>query len=251
MFSNRYIFIYSSILIIIVGIMLALASSGLQPFQQANIKTEKIQYILNSAHIENNKQNAEKIYKSHLIAEYLVDNNGNIVSTYNYKNKTSEIIPFEVNIKEAYKTYHEKGKSQLPVFVLKKNQDTIYVLPMYGLGLWGPIWGYMALKSDFETIEGAVFDHKGETPGLGAEISTPVFQAQFSGKKIFKNNDLRPVRLVKGGKNNPQFDPFHDVDAISGGTITSNGTTDMIEKALKFFEPFLEKNRKKYHHENQ
>lgn len=251
MFSNRYIFIYSTILIIIVGVLLAIAASGLQPFQQANIKTEKIQYILNSAHIENNKQNAEKTYKEHLIAELLVDETGNILNTYDYRERTTEPKPFDIKIKEAFKEFQEKGKSQLPIFILKKGSDTIYVFPMFGTGLWGPIWGYLALRSDFETIEGAVFDHKGETPGLGAEIANSTFQAQFPGKKIFKDDELRPVHLVKGGKTNPLYDPMHDVDAISGGTITSNGTTQMIEKTLSFFKSFIEKNRKNYQHENK
>lgn len=244
MFSNRYTFVFSIIVVTIVGIFLALAANGLKPFQEANIKIEKIQYILNSAHIENAKSNAEKLYRDHLIYELLVDEQGNIVEKYDYQTPV-RIIPFEVNIKEAYKQFQEKGKAQLPVYVLKKGRDTIYVFPMYGMGLWGPIWGYVALKSDFETIEGAVFDHKGETPGLGAEIATKKFQAQFPGKKIIKNEDIRPPRLVKGGRNNPSYEQTYDVDAISGGTITSNGTSEMIEKTFSFFQAFILKNRKK------
>jgi len=250
MFSNRYTFIFSSILIVVVGVFLALAANGLKPFQEANKKIEKIQYILNSAHIENTKSNAQQVYQSHLLYELLVDEQGNILEKYDYKTPVAR-IPFEVNIKEAFKNFQEKGKAELPVYVLKKGTDTLHVFPMFGTGLWGPIWGYMAVKNDFETIEGAVFDHEGETPGLGAEIATPKFQAQFPGKKFIKNNEIRPPHLVKGGASNSAYEKEYDVDAISGGTITSKGTTAMIEKAFSFYKPFILKNRKKFNHEDK
>lgn len=130
----------------------------------------------------------------------------------------------------------------LPVFVGKKDSgEKLYVFPLWGSGLWGPLWGYLALESDMTTIYGAVFDHQGETPGLGAEIATPAFQNQFKGKSIFKGNEIVGVSVLKGAgasTGNPNA-----VDAISGGTITSRGVQDMIMSNLKGYAGFIEKNK--------
>jgi len=108
---------------------------------------------------------------------------------------------------------------------------------MVGTGLWGPIWGYMAISSDGITVEGASFDHKSETPGLGAEINTSWFQAPFVGKKIFNDaGEFSPIKAVKGGAAD---DDMHGVDAISGGTITSNGLSAMISNTLKIYTKYF------------
>ncbi len=104
------------------------------------------------------------------------------------------------------------------------------MVPVRGKGLWGPIWGYMALESDLNTISGAVFDHKGETPGLGAEINTDWFQEPFTGKTIFdESGKFVSITVVKGGAD--PSDP-HGVDGISGGTITSKGLEEMLADCL-------------------
>jgi hypothetical protein len=130
------------------------------------------------------------------------------------------------------------------MFVCKNNVDTIYIIPVLGKGLWGPLWGYVALKNDYNTIVGVVFDHKGETPGLGAEIATPTFQKQFSGKKIFDDNEnFVSVSVVKGGVANSGISAEYGVDAISGGTITSNGLANMLKICLANYEKYF-KNRR-------
>ena len=103
------------------------------------------------------------------------------------------------------------------------------VIPVTGMGLWGPVWGYIALEKDMDTVAGIIMAHKGETPGLGAEIATPKYQAQFVGKKIFKGDEFVSVKLRKGGAQ----DPEHEVDAISGGTKTSDGVTAMLYRCSK------------------
>lgn len=245
MFSNRYIFIFSTIMVVVVAVLLALAATALKPFQDQNVRVEKMQYILNSAHIENTTKDAETLYNQHVFAEYLVNPKGEITGTYSKDEKTGSARPFDVDFKVQLKEFNEKKTGEFPVYLCAKGTDTLYVFPLLGKGLWGPIWGYIALKSDLNTVEGAVFDHKGETPGLGAEIATPTFQSQFAGKTILDQNDsLASIVLVKGGKSNGLYRPEHDVDAISGGTITSNGTSKMIKDCLSIYLPFISKLKK-------
>ncbi|PLW95119.1 MAG: NADH:ubiquinone reductase (Na(+)-transporting) subunit C [Marinilabiliales bacterium] len=242
MFSNRYIFTFSVIMVVIVATILALLATALQPFQEQNIRIEKMQYILNSAHIENDVENAESLYDQHVVMEYVIDEQGNILETYSADNTDVTERGFDINLKEQMTQFDKTSAAHFPVFVIAKGSDTLYSLPVRGKGLWGPIWGYIALKNDFNTIEGAVFDHKGETPGLGAEINTKPFQDQFIGKQIFdENGEFVSVAIVKGGVANSKIPEIHGVDAISGGTITSDGTSDMIRDGLNYYLPFISK----------
>ena len=113
------------------------------------------------------------------------------------------------------------------------------VIPVTGMGLWGPVWGYVALEKDMNTVAGIIMAHKGETPGLGAEIATPKYQANFVGKTIFEGDEFVSVKLRKGGAK----DPAHEVDAISGGTKTSDGVTAMLYNSLENYLPLLEAKR--------
>ena len=113
------------------------------------------------------------------------------------------------------------------------------VIPVTGMGLWGPVWGYVALEKDMNTIAGIIMAHKGETPGLGDEIATPKYQSKFVGKTIFEGDEFVSVTLRKGGAK----DPAHEVDAISGGTKTSDGVTAMLYNSLKNYLPLLESKR--------
>ena len=114
---------------------------------------------------------------------------------------------------------------------------TFYVLPVYGAGLWGPIWGYVAVEDDGDTVYGAYFSHSGETPGLGAEISTEHFQQQFAGKELYKDGKFRSIDAMKAGQK-PTDDADY-VDAISGGTITSKGVQSMLSDCLRLYDAFL------------
>ena len=193
--SNRHIFLYATILIVVVAVLLTVTALWLQPFQDRNAKNEKRINILTAAGIQNvTAKNAALLFEKHCTAEFLLDENGN---------------PTE-------------GDEGLPVFVIDKQTS---VIPMQGNGLWGPIWGYLAIASDGKTIVGATFGHKSETPGLGGEITTEKFQDQFAGKQIMDNGTIVPVEF----------------DAITGATKTSNGVKDMIDSTLRLYEPFFEK----------
>ena len=133
-----------------------------------------------------------------------------------------------------------QAERQLPVFVARLDDGTVLnVLAVYGAGLWGPIWGYIALGSDWDTIRGAVFDHQGETPGLGAEITTPAFSGQFIGKTIFDGEEFTGIAVLKGAGASAGND--HAVDAISGGTITSRGVESMLRNCLEAYLPLIRK----------
>ena len=128
------------------------------------------------------------------------------------------------------------------MFVYTTKEETKYVIPMAGNGLWGPVWGFIAIDSDKNTIADVVFDHKSETPGLGAEISLGWFQEPFIGKQIFKGAELVSINVVKGGAKDKDM---HAVDGISGGTITSDGVTDMLLERLNMYEPYFRNNKLK------
>ena len=160
-------------------------------------------------------------FGKYITDSYVVDFQGNKVET----------DAFEVMLTLNAEIRKPQEERNYPVFVYSENGGPKkYVLPVRGKGLWGPIWGYIALEEDLNTIYGAVFDHKGETPGLGAEINTDWFQAPFAGKTMFdENGKFVSIEVVKGGADpsNP-----HQVDAISGGTITSKGLEAMIQDCL-------------------
>lgn len=226
--SNKYTFIFSAIMVILVATLLAIASESLKPFQESNIRKEKMQNILASCGIIVEREKAEEAYTKYIVEELMIGTDGLLVDG-------TEKKPFEIDVLNEYKS---GGQRNFPVFVCKLDDGSVsYVLPMVGKGLWGPVWGYVAVSSDFNTISGASFDHKGETPGLGAEINTDNFEMAFIGKKIFEEDGtFKSVKVVKGGA-----DPsdLHGVDAISGGTITSNGVSEMLERTFKAYEPFL------------
>ena len=139
--------------------------------------------------------------------------------------------------KETKKTHEEQN---YPIYIAEKEGKTFYIVPLYGAGLWDAIWGYIALESDKNTIIGASFDHAGETPGLGAEINQSWYEDQYIGKTIFdENNNFVSVKAVKGGA---KVGDMHGVDAISGGTITSDGVSMMVEERLKNYVPYLKNN---------
>ena len=227
-FSNTYIFVFSLIMVTIVAVLLSFVSMQLKPRQEMNVQIEKKQDVLRSvgkaqevAEVEDKNSYIDEEFGKYITESYVVDFKGNRV----------EIDAFEVMLAQAAEIRKPQEERNYPVFVYSENGGPKkYVLPVRGKGLWGPIWGYVALEEDLNTISGAVFDHKGETPGLGAEINTDWFQEPFSGKTIFNEaGEFVSVGVMKGGA-----DPSskHQVDAISGGTITSKALEEMMKDCL-------------------
>lgn len=232
--SNTYTIIYSAVLVVLVAAGLALLSIALKGPQQANIRTEKMQNILASfgkgevPKGEDKNSYIEKEYTTYIVDTYTVGVNGEKVEGEN---------AFDINMKLQLSLPAEQRT--LPVFEAKDGNKTIYILPLYGTGLWGPVWGYLAVDSDGSTVVGSVFDHSGETPGLGAEIATPMFSDRFIEKQIFEGNQFVSIAVVKPGS---AAVTTHSVDGISGGTLTSNGVNDMLRNNLTDYKAFLMKN---------
>jgi Na+-transporting NADH:ubiquinone oxidoreductase subunit C len=228
--SSGFTFGFASAMVIIVAVLLSLCAIGLKSYQESNVRAEKMQNILQSVGVTAEMKDAEATFNKFIKEKVVLDISGKAVS--------GDVDAFDIDLKkEQDKIKTGDGDKQLfPLFVFEKDNQTYYVIPVRGKGLWGPIWGYVALEKDMNTVYGASFGHKGETPGLGAEIAQPPFQRQFRGKKIFESGDFVSVKVVKGGA---QPGDLHGVDAISGGTVTSNGVSEMLARTLKSYIPYF------------
>lgn len=223
--SNVYTIIYSIVLVVVVGVVLSVVYQALRPKQLENIANDTKKQILASAHIApKGNESVSELFDHHIISSYIVNAAGERVD--NSEN------PFDINV--ALEVKKPAGERLLPVFECSTADGKKFIVPVYGAGLWGPIWGYVAFDANGDTIYGAYFSHEGETPGLGAEIEKPAFQDQFEGKNIFgANGDFTSVAVVKTGKE-PQGKAW--VHAVSGGTITSQGVQKMLYNSL---EPYI------------
>lgn len=238
--KDRYIFFYITVLTVIVAILLSAAALVLQPYQQANINNEKMMNILQAADVNVEGANVQELFDKDCVKMMLVDANGEVVEECT--NDFTKFRAFSMNLKdELYK--RDNGQDfVLPIIVINNGKENVNVIQLQGAGLWGPIWGYIGMTSDFQNVVGVVFDHKSETPGLGAEITTEKFRSQFQGKTIFSGGEFVSIDVVKGGVANMAADlQKHSVDAISGGTITSQGVNKMIENVLGSYLPYIEK----------
>lgn len=233
--NTRYIFRYAAILVIIVAALLSAAAMLLAPFQQQNKDNEKRKNILNAAGIELAEgENIQKCFEKHCKSMVLLDGKGNLVD------KSGKA--FNVNIKDELYNKEQGKEYHLPLFVINDGMRDINVIPLSGTGLWGGIWGYIAIANDGNTVVGANFDHASETPGLGGEITSSAFQSQFAGKTIRDNGVFVSIKVQKGGiMTLPEKQRAHAVDAISGGSITSKGVDEMIFNVLSLYKPYLDK----------
>lgn len=229
-FSNRYIFIFSSVMVIAVAILLAMAATMLQPRQQKNLEIDKKKSMLESIGVSSVPATTESLYEKYINESYVLNSKGE---------KVEGIDAFNIVLKDEQKKPIDQ--QLLPVFkAIPDDGEKVIIIPMEGKGLWGPIWGYISIRSDMNTIYGATFDHKGETPGLGAEINTTIFESMFHGKKLYEGDKFVSIGVIKGGVGD---DDPHNVDAISGGTITSKGLEKMLQDCLVKYNDYLLKNR--------
>ncbi|MBN2778568.1 MAG: NADH:ubiquinone reductase (Na(+)-transporting) subunit C [Bacteroidales bacterium] len=229
--SNKYTFIYAIVMVVVVATVLTLIAVTLQPRQKKNVELEKKKNILSALNIESTTDDVEQKYDKYIVENYAISTKGE---------KLEDIDAFNVILKKELKK--SENEQAWPVYVANTDNDGLkYIFPLYGVGLWGPIWGYIALNEDLNTVYGVNFDHKSETPGLGAEINTKEFQSQFVEKQIFNDNhEFVSISVIKTGAEGNK----HAVDAISGGTITSNGLDDMIGNCLSAYLSYIEKNKK-------
>ena len=225
--SNQYIFIFSSVLVILVGAILAFLAVYLQPFQSENIQNEKKQNILQAIQVQVSRDEAEKAFGQYITSQLVLNYDAQVVGQN----------AFDIDIQKEYKSIADLKLRNYPLYVATKDNQTYYIIPLIGTGLWGPVWGFVALKADAVTIYGASFGHRGETPGLGAEITEPAFYNQFVGKKIADlSNAYVKLQVIKPGSA-PMDD--HTVDGITGGTLTSVGVEEMLNRILEVYHRYF------------
>lgn len=243
--SNTYIIVFTAVLTIVLGGLLSLANQVLKPMQQRSIEIDTKKQILGAVVDVSQLSNKEILshYKES-INSIVVDINGEQVEK---DEEGNDIIAENVDIA---KNFDKKPEERLyPVFIYFKNDDPkdieSYILPVYGTGLWGPIWGYVALETDLNTIKGAIFDHETETPGLGARITSKEVQQRFEGKQIYDDEgNLESVVLLKGENNPDELLDKHHINGMSGATITGKGVTRMLKEYFGDYEAYIKKVKK-------
>jgi len=218
--SDIYAILYSVVVVVIVAFLLAGVSSALKPKQDANVELDKKKQILASLN-ERNLPDAAATYDALIVADPIVDAQGNTVAENGGFKVANDAV----------------SESNLPLYVAKlADGSKKYIIPMTGNGLWGGIWGYLALNDDCNTIYGVYFSHASETPGLGAEIASDKFQSRFPGREVYRDGNVA-LTIVK-----KVTDETVEVNAISGATITCNGVNDMLQRKLAPYKAYLSAN---------
>lgn len=224
--SNLYTIIYASAVVVIVAFLLAFVSKILQPISDVNEQNDKKKQILAALNIRDlDKSSIESTYRDVVQQDMIIDTDGNILKEGKNKDQDGFLV--------ASKNISEKN---LPLYVCKSKDGLKYVIPLVGKGLWGSIWGYMAINEDGETIYGAYFAHESETAGLGARITEESFQKEFQNKRIFNQDNEIALNIVKKGQIK---NPLSECDGISGATLTTNGVNQMLRDYLNMYKKFL------------
>lgn len=202
--SNSYTFGFAILMVIVVGSLLAVASQGLKTRQEKNATDKKMMSILSAINIDATRENAQEMYNKYVIDSKIISG----------KDLSAEA--FNVDIKKEFRDKNiSVSDRNYPLYICEKDSDKYYIIPVIGTGLWGPIWGFVALESDFKTIYGANFDHKSETPGLGAEIKYASYSDQYTGETISDTSgSFQPIIVVKDGSGSGINSK---VDGITGG----------------------------------
>ncbi len=239
--TNKYTILFAIGMVIVVGSLLAFAASSLKPNITENKRLEKQQNILYAMGINENDETsavfvstdeAPRLFKQYIKKQLIIDGNKVV------DDSTAYLIDVK---KEQAKSKDPEYTRKLPLFVGEKDGSEIYVIPIYGKGLWDAIWGYVAVNKDL-VVQGTYFDHKGETPGLGANINQRFFMDDFYGEHLLTEAGVfKGITVAKGNadpKNEDKYD--NEVDALAGATITGNGVSAMIQKDLKLYLPYFQ-----------
>jgi Na+-transporting NADH:ubiquinone oxidoreductase subunit C len=232
--SNIYIILYSAAITVVCGGLLAFASISLRDKQQANIEHERKQNILATVIELKETDNVEAIYAKR-VKEIVIDFQGNT---------KTELKASDIDIAKEYKKAPEERL--LPVYEFRSETDSTKVenavMPVYGYGLWNNIWGFVALQSDLNTVQGVKFEHAGETPGLGARITSEEIQLRYKGKKVFEGDNISSVTMMKG-EGMDYTNDTHKVDGMSGATLTAKGINNMLNDYFACYKNYLKKNQ--------
>ena len=238
--KNSYTIIFAVVMVAVVGSLLALMATGLKSKIKENERFEKQQNILYAMGVNRNQDDSSVNFIPTTEVESIFNNTieGQYVLTGGEIKAQEEA--YLIDLKKEITKIKKGDKASLPLFVGSNDNQKYYIIPMYGKGLWDAIWGYMAVDEQM-IIKGVYFDHKAETPGLGANIKLRYFMDDFIGESIAPNGKFGGVSVVKGN-NDPLNEDKSDaeVDALAGATITGNGVSEMIKESVKLYQPFLQ-----------
>ena len=238
--KNSYTVVFAIIMVVVVGSILAFLASGLRPRIDENERFEKQQNILYAMGINENTPDSgvnfipttivEAEFGKYVKEQYVLVN-GEL---------QQDDQAFLVDMKKQLSILKNGGEAKLPIFIGEKDGEKSYILPMHGKGLWDVIWGFISVDENM-VVQGVYFDHKAETPGLGANIKMRFFMDDFIGESLLDGNSFAGIAVAKGNNdplNNDKED--NEVDALAGATITGNGVSAMIKETLKVYRPYLE-----------
>lgn len=230
--TNSYTIIFSIILVLVVGSLLAFFANATKEMRDNNDKVKTQMDILSAMGVDSDRSNATETFNQYIKQQFVIE--GEKVT----ENKEAYLI----NIKKELDNAKQGLVQKLPLFVGEKDGKKIYIVPVRGNGLWDAIWGYIALNDDLKSINGVYFDHKGETPGLGANITESFFKDDFKGEMLFDaSGNYKSVEISKSnGDPNNEDKTDNQVDAISGATITGNGVGAMLNSGIKLYLPYFE-----------
>lgn len=227
--NNGYTLIFATIMVVVVALLLSFVSGALKQTQNANVKLDKKKQILSSLDISTDGKDADALYEQYITKAIVINSKAEVISE-----SREEAFDIEMT-KELSKKLENR---HLPLYIAEVDGKTKYIITLRGTGLWGPIWGYIALNDDKNTVFGTYFSHASETPGLGANITDEPFQVQFIGKHILNDkNEFVSIAVMKSGKTSATQE---QVDAISGGTITSKGVEVMLMNCIGQYDNFLQ-----------
>ena len=238
--KNSYTVVFAVLMVVVVGSLLAFVASGLKPMIDENERFEKQQNILYAMGVNENEgdgdvafvptSEVEEAFAKYITQQLVLEGSKAVEKQDAYL----------INVEKALAKAKSGEKAELPLLIGEKDGEKFYIIPMYGKGLWDAIWGYLSVDENM-VIKGVYFDHRGETPGLGANIKQRFFMDDFKGELVVQGNTYVGVEVAKGNNdplNNEKED--NQVDALAGDTITGNGVTAMIKESLKLYKPYLQ-----------
>jgi Na+-transporting NADH:ubiquinone oxidoreductase subunit C len=227
--NTGYIFLFTFSLIGVVAVILSLLATSLAPQIAKNNETKKQMDLLQSIGIESTRANAKDLFE-----KYIGSNPSYVI---NYKGEVVDGVAFDIDIRTQHRDRSlTEDEKRFPLFIANKDGEKLFIVPVVGKGLWGPIWGYISLKDDKRTIYGVSFDHQGETPGLGAEIKQSFFTDRYVGELVADDAlNFNEIKIVKDGTGAQPL----KVDGITGGTITSKGVEEMVNRTMSIYLNYL------------
>ncbi|MCB0443476.1 MAG: NADH:ubiquinone reductase (Na(+)-transporting) subunit C [Flavobacterium sp.] len=230
--SNGYTIIFAVVLVVVVGALLAFFANFTKDLRVKNDQVKAQIDILSAIGVDANRSNASEMFSQYIKEQKVIS--GTEVS--------DDAMAYLIDVKKEQEAAKKGETQRLPLFVAQKEGKTIYILPVRGNGLWDAIWGYIAVNDDLKSLNGVYFDHKAETPGLGANITESFFRDDFKGENLFDaTGNFKGIEISKSnGDPNNEDKTDNQVDAISGATITGNGVGAMINSGIRLYLPYFE-----------